>query len=140
MNEYLKNVDVESKVESQKNIQKQYQKEMTLIENNMNKKVNASKTLMEMRDVYDKETFMQLNKEINEEIKSLRKQLNELKSNMENVEGESFVYDISLHFERAKDINHDNLVELRDFFKSVLSSVIISNEDITEINSLLKIS
>jgi site-specific DNA recombinase len=103
------------------------------VDKSIEKKINSSKALMETREIYDKETFIQLNSEINKEIMLLRKQKEDVLNKIKEVASEDNVYDIKEFIEEYKKMDIKDIDKLRKFFMRGLSSVVISGNDVTEI-------
>lgn len=105
------------------------QNEIKQIENSLQKKMNASKTLLESREFYDLETFISLNSELQNEIKKIRSQKekieNELKSNSDeksiNIEEyyELFKKGIPSDLATRRKIFHKLIIEMKVMDKQV---------------------
>ncbi len=97
------------------------------------KKMNASKALLETRDYYDTETFIQLNKEIQDEIKKLRVEKESLVRELERMENEKFIIDIDELKNNFKITESGNLEDVRKTFHKLLSEVVYEDKKITKL-------
>lgn len=109
--------------------------EIKNLDNLISKKMNASKTLLESREFYDIETFIQLNKELQDEIKNLREQKVTLESKIEENKDNNQIDIEKLYKEFSKDLLSD-MSKLRTLFHKTIGSVSISDKEIMSIKTL----
>src|SRR5690606_10572061 len=107
--------------------------EIKNMDTQINKKINASKSLLETREMYDTETFIQLNKEIQDEIKKLRTDKESLLAELERMENEKFILDIDELKDNFKITDIDDITSLRKIFHKLLSEVEYKEHKITKL-------
>lgn len=133
--EKYKDFNMADKVKEKNNKKQEIQRNIYQIDQMLKKKINASKALLETREHYDAETFIQLNKEIQDEIKNLRTQKAELEENLKSIEKESVHLEISQLYNQFKEKGIPNDIPTRRrIFHKLLESVIFEDEEVTEIN------
>jgi site-specific DNA recombinase len=127
-------LNVTDKVKEKDNKKKEILNDIQQIDTMLKKKMNASKSLLESKEYYDIETFIELNKELQDEIKKLREQKGKLEEanqslNNDNVKLE--IVDLYKQFQKHKptDIEHKRRV-----FHKLLESVVFEVDMVKEIN------
>ncbi|KYC92225.1 hypothetical protein B4102_3766 [Heyndrickxia sporothermodurans] len=128
------NLNMNDRVKEKDQKQQEINKDIHQIDIMLKKKVHASKTLLESREFYDIETFIELNKEIQEEIKKLRDQkanLEDARQSLNNNNAKLELMDLYKDFQKNKptDIDHKRRV-----FHKLIESVVFKEETVTEIN------
>lgn len=127
----------EKSVKVKKENTKLMNRELQQIENELTKKLNAVKSLLEVRDLYDTETFIQLNSQYQEEIKALRIRQENMKSNIENDVDENV--NLKELFNLFKAEIFTDLSIRRKIFQKVLNHVYIQDNKIVKVDSRIKI-
>lgn len=127
-------LNMSERVKEKDNKKQEIKKEIHQLDIMLKKKMNASKTLLESREFYDIETFIELNKEIQVEIKKLREQkgnLEEASQSLNNDNVKLELMDLYKDFQKNKpnDIDHKRRV-----FHKLLDSVVFEGETVKEIN------
>lgn len=107
---------------------------MQNIDNILKKKLHASKTLLESRQFYDIETFIELNAELQDEIKKLRSQKKDLEEALQKLNNENKHLEISKFIEEFKKQNFEDIESKRKIFHKLLDSVILEDNEVKEIN------
>lgn len=100
----------------------------------LNKKMNAAKTLLESREFYDIETFIELNKQIQEEIVQVREQKSKLEVTAKNLNDETAELEIMDLYEKFKANRPNDLSRKRRAFHYLLNSVVFEDKEVKEIN------
>jgi site-specific DNA recombinase len=100
----------------------------------LKKKMNASKTLLESREFYDIETFIELNKEIQEEIKKLREQKSKLEEANQSLNNEDTRLQMNEFVVRFRKQRPKTIEEKRKTFHEILESVVYQGDMVEEIN------
>lgn len=100
----------------------------------LKKKMNASKTLLESREFYDIETFIELNKEIQEEIKKLREQKSKLDEANQSLNNEDIRLQMNEFVDKFKNQRPKTIEEKRKTFHDILESVVYQGDIVKEIN------
>lgn len=113
---------------------KEYQTEIQQIESALKKKMNASKTLLETRQYYDIETFVELNAELQEDIKKLREQKGKLEDVINNLNKDDNHIEISEIVKEIKENKLMNIDQKRKLFHRALESVVFQGDVVKEIN------
>lgn len=95
------------------------------------RKINASKALLETREFYDTETFIQLNKEIQDEIKKVRIEKEELEKELDKLADRQVFVDIDKYAEKFLENEDYDLDGLRKIFHKLLREVTFKENEIT---------
>ncbi len=132
--EEYSNFNVTDKVKEKDSKKQEIQTNIFQLEQLLKKKINASKALLESRDFYDPETFIEINKEIQDEIKNLRTKKIELEETLKTLEDGNSDLDLIQLFEQFKDKIPDDIQTKRKVFHQLLDSIVIEDSKIKEIN------
>lgn len=132
LSKLIKKWDVKNQTKAKNDNISNLDDEIKNLDIQINKKIGASKALLESREFYDTETFIQLNKEIQEEIKKLRNEKQSLEQELEKMENEKFVLDIDELKDNFK-LAEGGMEELRKTFHKLLSEVEYKDKKITKL-------
>lgn len=132
--EKFSDLNVVDKIKEKENKKQEIVDDIRQIDNTLSKKMNAAKTLLESKEYYDIETFIELNKVLQEEIKQLREQKNKFEEAMDSLNGDNSRIEIveyykELQKQRPTDIDHKRRV-----FHKFLESVVFEVDKVKEIN------
>lgn len=100
----------------------------------LNKKMNASKSLLESREYYDIETFIELNKQLQEEIKKLREQKSKSEEAIQNLNNEDHHIEIVELAQELKSVRANDLEHMRRIFHRALDGVVYKDDMVSAIN------
>ena len=133
LSKYLEQINIQDEVTNKNDYVNEIKKEIDLIEVNIQKKINASKTLLETRDIYDKETFIQLNKEIQQEIKELREQKEKLEKTLKEIDQKDNLINLEKMFDEFKKFNKNDLPSKRELFHKLIQFIEIEDNKVKKI-------
>ena len=125
--------DIEKKVKAKNDIKDKIELELKNVDMNIQKKINTSKALLETRELYDTETFIQLNKEIQDEIKKLREQKEALEKELKNVNQQKIFIDVEKLANEFLTTQNHSLKDLRNLFHKLIKEVTFQDNEIKEI-------
>jgi site-specific DNA recombinase len=100
----------------------------------LKKKMNASKSLLESREFYDIETFIELNTELQTEIKKLREQKSKLEESNVSLNNQNAGLEITELYDEFKNHKLNTIEDRRRIFHKLLDSVVFSGDVVKEIN------
>jgi DNA repair exonuclease SbcCD ATPase subunit len=109
------------------------------LDNMLQKKLNAVKTLLESREFYDTETFISLNSELQTEIKKIRSQKEQIENKIKSLNEENGGIDLSEEFELFKGKIPDDLSTRRDIFHRLLNEVKVRDKQVVYIDTKVKL-
>jgi hypothetical protein len=125
--------DIEKKVKAKNDIKDKIELELKNVDMNIQKKINTSKALLETRELYDTETFIQLNKEIQDEIKKLREQKEALEKELKNVNQQKIFIDVEKFANEFLTTQNHSLKDLRNLFHKLIKEITFQDNEIKEI-------
>lgn len=106
--------------------------EIRQLEQILSKKMNASKTLLETRPHYDLETFIELNKELQEEIKTVREQKEKLEKMLQE-DGDENKLDLMALKEQLSEKMSSDLSKRRKIFHAAIQVVEVIDKEVSNI-------
>jgi ketosteroid isomerase-like protein len=109
-------------------------KDLNQIENLLKKKMNASKALLESRVDYDIETFVELNKAFQDDIKKLRGQKEIIEESFLELNDQNSHLEIMELAQELKEHKQMDLEYKRRVFHKLLESVVFQDNEVKEIN------
>lgn len=118
---------------------KKLEEELKQLELVLEKKVNASKTLLESRDIYDLETFIELNSQLQNEIKTIKQQREKIKEQLKNKSGSQGI-DIRETYEKFKGLLPDDIDARRKAFHLILNEVAVEDSLIKKVSAKINLS
>lgn len=126
-------LNVTEKVKEKDNKQKEIQIDIQQIDNLIKKKMSAAKNLLETREHYDPETFIELNSQFQEEIKKLREQKSKLEEAIKSLAKGDTRLDIAELYKDFKKRKTYDLEYKRKVFHKLLESVVFEGDEVKEI-------
>jgi site-specific DNA recombinase len=132
--QFVADMNITEKVKEKDNKKQEIHQDLLQIDNMLKKKINASKTLLESREFYDIETFIELNSQIQEEIKKLREQKENLDKISQSLNDDSTRLKLVDYYEDFKKIKHTDLSHKRRVFHKLLDSIVFEGETVREVN------
>lgn len=126
-------MDMTEKVKEKNDKKKEIQAEIQQIDNLLKKKMDASKTLLETRQLYDIETFIELNTELQEEIKKLREQKGKLEEALQSLNNDDSRLEITKLYEEFRKHKPTDIEHKRKVFHKLLERVVFQDDEIKEI-------
>jgi len=109
-------------------------RQLKLLDGNIEKKVQSVKKLMENMDLYDQDTFKMLNKDINEEIRQLRTQKENVLEKMEGIKNrESVGEELNILYKSFIESRANSIENLKQLFHSLFTIVTVVEKDVERI-------
>jgi site-specific DNA recombinase len=124
-----------SKLKNKDHQNKQIKDELKIIEVNIQKKVKASANLLENIDMYDRETFRELNTGFKKEIASLRKNKEDLEKQLKNAGTEKNGLDFKKLLEKFTQLNLGNIGDTREVFHELIDEIDIEDKIIKRLKT-----
>jgi hypothetical protein len=126
--------DMSKKVKEKDNRKEEVNQELLQLDAMLKKKMNASKSLLESREYYDIETFIELNKELQEEVVKIREQKTKLEETLSSMNNDDKKIEVVGLYEEFKNHKPTDIAHKRIVFHKLLDSVVFQDETVTEIN------
>lgn len=128
-------INMDEEIKEKDNKKQEILNDISQIELQLTKKINASKTLLESREIYDFDTFIILNKEYQDEIKKLRKQKADLEEAVQNLSNrKSNIELLELYNEFQNKNKLSELQNKRILFHKLINSIVFKDNEVKEIN------
>lgn len=121
------------KVETMSNKENNIKSEIKSIETMLQKKMKALRTLLETQDIYDEETFSEINLELQGEIKSLRANKERLENQISTSTEENTVDKLQRLKDKFEETNFKSLSDARELFHMCVREIIILNSEVEEL-------
>jgi site-specific DNA recombinase len=137
--EKMKDWNYEKSIQEKEETSKDLKNNIKQLDNILQKKLNAVKTLLESREFYDTETFISLNSELQNEIKKLRSQKEQIENKIKSLNEENGGIDLSEEFELFKGNIPDDLSARRDIFHRLLNEVKVRDKQVVYIDTKVKL-
>ncbi|OCA84449.1 hypothetical protein A8F94_17275 [Bacillus sp. FJAT-27225] len=131
---HFEDLDMTDKVKEKDNKKQEILTDIYQIEGMLKKKLNASKTLLESRQFYDIETFIELNNELQQEVVKLREQKGKLEEAFQSLSDEDKRLDIVALYNEFKNHKTADIAHKRLVFHKLVDSIVFQDEMIKEIN------
>ena len=108
--------------------------EIKNIDMSLQKKIKAFRTLLDTQDIYDSETFHQINSELQVEIKSLRER-KELMEKKISTESERVNIDQLKEFQKSiRNVKLEELEQMRNLFHDAVYEIIIKDGNVEKLS------
>lgn len=104
--------------------------QIKIIERELEKKTNKSLTLLENKDLYDDQTFREMNLKIKDEVVKLRKQKDELMDELKFSEEIMTREDLENKMRKFLNVNLSNLEETRKVFHEWINEVRVEGKEV----------
>lgn len=127
-------VNVNDQVKEKDNKKESLLHDINQIDSMLKKKMNASKTLLESREFYDIETFIELNKQIQEEIKKLRDQKSKIEEAVLALGDDDSRLELVTYYENFKKHKPKDIEHKRRVFHKMLDSVVYEGDGVKKVN------
>lgn len=109
---------------------KEAKSQLKIIEREIEKNTNKSFALLENRDLYDDQTFRDLNLKLKEEIVRLRKQKDELNDELLFTEDVMTKDDFKAKLDEFLDLNLSDIAKVRETFHEWINEVRVENKKV----------
>lgn len=113
-------------------------KQLSLIDHNISNKIKNQTSLLDNIDLYDSETFKEINKKLKEEITILRKEKETLLNQLEFSQFKTNKEDLLKKMDEFIELNLTDLSIMREIFHEWINQIII-NDDKIQIDQKFKI-
>ncbi|MED4163552.1 recombinase family protein [Halalkalibacterium halodurans] len=130
----FEDIDVSKRVQEKDDQKQRIMQEIRQVDLTLNKKLSASKSLLESKDLYDIETFIELNKTLQDEIKDLRQKKDSLDKEKDSLGANDSRMDLKELYEEFKQKKQDDIPYRRKVFHKLLESVVFEDNQVSEIN------
>ncbi|WP_428909421.1 recombinase family protein [Niallia sp. Krafla_26] len=130
----FEDLDIESRVAEKLNKRQGILEQLQQLDLTLKKKMNASKTLLESREFYDSETFIELNQEIQTDIKKIRDHKERLENDIESLDNKDNPIEVAELYKRFKEQKQYGLEHKRMIFHKLLDSIVFQDGIVKEIN------
>ncbi|MBS4188690.1 recombinase family protein [Bacillus sp. FJAT-49705] len=128
------NLNVTEKVKEKDNKKQEILQDIQQVDSMLKKKISASKSLLESKEFYDIETFIELNTDLQDEIKNLREQKNKLEEASQSLNNNDARLEIVELYQEFQKHNPTDIDHKRKVFHKLLESVVFEGETVKEIN------
>jgi site-specific DNA recombinase len=108
-------------------------REMEVIEEKLKKKVKATGSLLENIEMYDADTFKQLNMNLKEEIEELRHSKGKLQFQLEQITDDYNPEELKFLMEDFKKMDSKSISDKREKFHNWIDKVFITDSEVDEI-------
>lgn len=132
--QHFEDLNMNEKVKEKDNKKQEILRDISQIDGMMKKKMNASKTLLESREFYDIETFIELNNQIQQEIIKLREQKRKLEEANQSLNDDDKRLDVMDLYYQFKEHKPTDIAHKRIVFHKLLDSIIFQDNAVKEIN------
>lgn len=126
-------LNVTDKVKEKDNKKQEIKQDIVQIDNLLKKKMNASKMLLESRQHYDIETFIELNTELQNDIKKLREQKCKLEETNQSLNNDNVKLEVAELYNDFLKIKPTDIDHKRRVFHKLLDEVVFQNDMVSEI-------
>lgn len=132
--EQFKDLNITEKVKEKDNKKQEILGEINQVDLTLKKKINASKSLLETRQFYDMETFIELNTELQKEIVKLREQKAKLEEASQTLNDDDKRLEVIELYDGFKKLQQNDIKQKRILFHKLLESVVFQDDEVKEIN------
>jgi site-specific DNA recombinase len=134
LQQFKEDFSASNKVKEKDNKKQELNQEIHQLDALLKKKMNASKSLLESREYYDIETFIELNTQLQEEVVKLREQKAKLEEASLSLNNDDMKLEIMELYEEFKQQKPTDIPHKRKIFHKLLNSVVFQDDKVKEIN------